>query len=132
MKVDMTSGEKGYITRKTNKFMESVKNFLKKKSGGDITDEWEASLMILEEYYKLFMQLTLEIEKLDSFLVPSKYGQIISPLIGARDSAARRLESMMGNLGLTLKSAIKLDVAEMEVSDSPLESFLSGNNVEKR
>ena len=132
MKVDMTSGEKGYITRKTNKFMESVKNFLKKKSGGDIPDEWEASLMILEEYYKLFMQLTLEIEKLDSFLVPSKYGQIISPLIGARDSAARRLESMMGNLGLTLKSAIKLDVAEMEVSDSPLESFLSGNNVEKR
>lgn len=128
----MTSGEKGYITRKTNKFMESVKNFLKKKSGGDIPDEWEASLMILEEYYKLFMQLTLEIEKLDSFLVPSKYGQIISPLIGARDSAARRLESMMGNLGLTLKSAIKLDVAEVEVSDSPLESFLSSNNVEKR
>ena len=128
----MTSGEKGYITRKTNKFMESVKNFLKKKSGGDIPDEWEASLMILEEYYKLFMQLTLEIEKLDSFLVPSKYGKIISPLIGARDSAARRLESMMGNLGLTLKSAIKLDVAEVEVSDSPLESFLSSNNVEKR
>lgn len=128
----MTSGEKGYITRKTNKFMESVKNFLKKKSGGDIPDEWEASLMILEEYYKLFMQLTLEIEKLDSFLVPSKYGQIISPLIGARDSAARRLESMMGNLGLTLKSAIKLDVAEVEVSDSPLESFLASNNVEKR
>lgn len=128
----MTSGEKGYITRKTNKFMESVKNFLRKRSGGDIPDEWEASLMILEEYYKLFMQLTLEIEKLDSFLVPSKYGQIISPLIGARDSAARRLESMMGNLGLTLKSAIKLDVAEVEVSDSPLESFLTGNNVEKR
>lgn len=128
----MTSGEKGYITRKTNKFMESVKNFLRKRSGGDIPDEWEASLMILEEYYKLFMQLTLEIEKLDSFLVPSKYGQIISPLIGARDSAARRLESMMGNLGLTLKSAIKLDVAEVEVSDSPLESFLSSNNVEKR
>ena len=128
----MTSGEKGYITRKTNKFMESVKNFLKKKSGGDIPDEWEASLMILEEYYKLFMQLTMEIEKLDSFLVPSKYGQIISPLIGARDSAARRLESMMGNLGLTLKSAIKLDVAEVEVSDSPLESFLNGNNIEKR
>lgn len=128
----MTSGEKGYITRKTNKFMESVKNFLKKKSGGDIPDEWEASLMILTEYYKLFMQLTLEIEKLDSFLVPSKYGQIISPLIGARDSAARRLESMMGNLGLTLKSAIKLDVAEVEVSDSPLESFLNGNNIEKR
>lgn len=128
----MTSGEKGYITRKTNKFMESVKNFLRKRSGGDIPDEWEASLMILEEYYKLFMQLTLEIEKLDSFLVPSKYGQIISPLIGARDSAARRLESMMGNLGLTLKSAIKLDVAEVEVSDSPLESFLAGNNVEKR
>lgn len=127
----MTSGEKGYITRKTNKFMESVKNFLKKKSGGEIPDEWEASLMILEEYYKLFMQLTLEIEKLDSFLVPSKYGQIISPLIGARDSAARRLESMMGNLGLTLKSAIKLDMAEVEVSDSPLQDFLNGN-VEKR
>lgn len=130
----MTSGEKGYITRKTNKFMESVKNFLKKKSGGEIPDEWEASLMILEEYYKLFVQLTLEIEKLDSFLVPSKYGQIISPLIGARDSAARRLESMMGNLGLTLKSAIKLDMTEVEVSDSPLETFLAGNNnnVEKR
>ena len=127
----MTSGEKGYITRKTNKFMESVKNFLKKKSGGDIPDEWEASLMILEEYYKLFLQLTLEIDKLDSFLVQSKYGKVINPLIAARDAAARRLESMMGNLGLHLKSAIKLDVAEVETEESPLQSFLSGT-VEKR
>ena len=87
--------------------------------------------MLLEEYYKLFLQLTLEIDKLDSFLVSSKYGKIINPLIGARDAAARRLESMMGNLGLHLKSAIKLDVAEVETEESPLQSFLSGA-VEKR
>lgn len=127
----MTSGEKGFITRKTNKFMDSVKTFLTTKAGGAIPGEWEASLMLLEEYYKLFLQLTLEIDKLDSFLVSSKYGKVINPLIGARDAAARRLESMMGNLGLHLKSAIKLDVAEVETEESPLQSFLSGG-VEKR
>ena len=62
----------------------------------------------------------------------SKYGKVINPLIGARDAAARRLESMMGNLGLHLKSAIKLDVAEVETEESPLQTFLSSGAVEKR
>ena len=41
------------LKRKTNAFLNSVREFLKKKTGGDsVPPEWECSLMLLEEYYK--------------------------------------------------------------------------------
>lgn len=119
------------IEKKTKKFMKSVKAFLASKSGGVVPAEWECSLMLLEEYYKQFVALTEEIDKLDSMVTMSRYGNQPHPLLGARDKAAIRLESLMKSLGLTMKSALSMDIAEPVVEESPLESFVKGR-IEKR
>lgn len=119
------------IEKKTKKFMKSVKAFLASKSGGVVPAEWECSLMLLEEYYKQFVALTEEIDKLDSMVTMSRYGNQPHPLLGARDKAAIRLESLMKSLGLTMKSALSMDIAEPVIEESPLESFVKGR-IEKR
>lgn len=119
------------IEKKTKKFMKSVKAFLASKSGGVVPAEWECSLMLLEEYYKQFVALTEEIDKLESMVTMSRYGNQPHPLLGARDKAAIRLESLMKSLGLTMKSALSMDIAEPVIEESPLESFVKGR-IEKR
>ena len=119
------------VTKKTKKFMKSVKTFLASKSGGEVPAEWECSLMLLEEYYKQFCYLTIEIDNLESMVSMSRYGEQPNPLLGARDRAAVRLESIMKSLGLTLKSALTMEIAEPVVEDSPLESFVK-NKIERR
>ena len=119
------------IEKKTKKFMKSVKAFLASKSGGVVPAEWECSLMLLEEYYKQFVALTEEIDKLDSMVCMSRYGNQPHPLLGARDKAAIRLESLMKSLGLTMKSALSMEIAEPVIEESPLEVFVKGR-VEKR
>lgn len=117
--------------KKTKKFMKSVRVFLASKSGGKVPLEWEASLLLLEEYYKQFIGLTIEINQLPSLVADSRYGVVPHPLLGARDRAAVRLESIMKSLGLTLKSALTMEIAEPVVEDSPLESFVK-NKIERR
>lgn len=119
------------VEKKTKKFMKSVRAFLASKSGGQVPMEWECSLLLLEEYYKQFVMLTEEINKLDSVIVDSRYGSIPHPLLAARDKSAIRLEALMKALGLTLKAALSMDIAEPVIEESPLESFVKGK-VEKR
>lgn len=119
------------VEKKTKKFMRSAREFLKKKNGGKVAPEWECSLMMLEEYYKQFISLTEEINNLDSLVTVSRYGPTPSPLLAARDKAAMRLEALMKQLGLTLKAALSMDIAEPVIEDSPLESFVKGR-IEKR
>ena len=119
------------IEKKTKKFMKSVRLFLASKSGGKVPMEWECSLMLLEEYYKQFVALTEEINKLDSVIVDSRYGPQPSALLGARDRAAIRLEALMKALGLTMKAALSMDIAEPVIEDSPLDKFIQGK-IEKR
>ena len=119
------------IDRKTKKFMKSVNSFLASKSGGLVPLEWECSLMLLEEYYRQFLMLTEEINKLDSMLAMSRYGEVPSPLLAARDKAAIRLEAAMKSVGITFKESVKMDTIEVTEPDSPLESFVK-NRIEKR
>jgi hypothetical protein len=122
------------LKRKTNAFLNSVREFLKKKTGGDsVPPEWECSLMLLEEYYKQFTKLSMEIEKLDRLVVQSRYGEVPNPLLAARDKSAVRLESLMKNLGITFKEAAKLELIEPVSEESPLEVFIKNKmGVEKR
>ena len=117
--------------KKTKKFMRSVRDFLKKKNGGQVAPEWECSLLLLETYYSQFIRLNEEIEKLDSIIEVGRYGPKPSPLLNARDMTAVRLESIMKQLGLTLKSALTMEIAEPVIEESPLESFVKGR-IEKR
>lgn len=125
---------KAKAERETKKFMKDVNSYLAKKAGGKVPPEWACSCRLLCEYYKQFITLTTLIESLDDYFVPSKYGNVLNPLFGARDAAARRLERLMVQMGMTLKEANRMDMIDVaEEDDSPLATFLTGKDkIEKR
>mgnify|MGYP003420147655 FL=1 len=111
------------IKKQTKKFMDSVRAFLTRKSGS-VEDSWECSLMLLETYYKQFLELSDEIDGLDRLVVDSRYGVVPHPLLAARDKAAIRLEAMMKSCGITFKEAAKMEVIEPVAEESVLEKFV--------
>lgn len=130
----MENNVKVKAERETKKFMRDVNSYLAKKAGGKVPPEWACSCRLLGEYYKQFITLTTLIESLDDYFVPSKYGNVLNPLFGARDAAARRLERLMVQMGMTLKEASRMDMIDVaEEDDSPLATFLTGKDkIEKR
>lgn len=130
----MENNVKVKAERETKKFMKDVNSYLAKKAGGKVPPEWACSCRLLGEYYKQFITLTTLIESLDDYFVPSKYGNVLNPLFGARDAAARRLERLMVQMGMTLKEANRMDMIDVaEEDDSPLATFLTGKDkIEKR
>lgn len=119
------------VERKVKSFMKVVRTFLASKNGGEVAPEWECGLLMLETYYNQFLRLSDEIDGLDSIIEQGRYGWQPSPLLKARDTAAVRLEALMKQMGLTLKSALTMDIAEPVIEESPLESFVK-NKIEKR
>jgi phage terminase small subunit len=130
-KIDEKQQKEKKITKKVKKFMKSVDEFLKSKNNGKVPPEWGCSLTLLEEYFKQFIYLTEEINSLESMVIDGRYGPQPTPLLLARDKAAMRLEAMMKELGLTFKSAAKLDIIEPVAEESPLEKYAK-NKIEKR
>ena len=130
----MENNVKVKAEKETKKFMKDVNSYLAKKAGGKVPPEWACSCRLLGEYYKQFITLTTLIESLDDYFVPSKYGNVLNPLFGARDAAARRLERLMVQMGMTLKEANRMDMIDVaEEDDSPLATFLTGKDkIEKR
>ena len=116
--------------RATNKFMKSARTFLASKltgkADGEIPPEFELNL--LESYYKQFIVLNLEIDDMDSIVINGKYGPVVSPLCAARDKACCRLESLMKQMGLTLKSGKQIGATEVKQTESPLDQFLQAQN----
>lgn len=123
--------QKNKVERKVKSFMKVVRKFLASKNGGEVAPEWECSLEMLETYYEQFIRLNEEIKKLDSIITPGKYGMQASPLIKVRDSTAIRLEALLKVLGLTLKSALTMEIAEPVQEESELEKFVK-TKIEKR
>lgn len=119
------------VENKTAKFMSSVRAYISSKNGGAVPEAFEGSLLLLEEYFKMFIYLSEEISKLDSMVVDSRYGKVPSPLLAARDKAAVRLESLMKQMGITFKAASTMNIIEPVKEESPLEAFVKGK-IEKR
>lgn len=121
------------IEKKVKKFMKAVREFLKSKSGGVVPPEYECSLLLLETYYEQFIKLSDELDSLDSYLVMGRYSEVPHPLLSARDKASTRLESLMKELGLTLRAQAKLEIVEpSKGEENPLESFIKNKRIEKR
>lgn len=127
----MSEKESKKIEKRVKKFMKSVRLYLANKTGGQVESAWGCSLMLLEEYYRQFLQMTEEINNLDSLVAQSRYGAVPHPLLGARDKAAVRLEAAMKATGITFKEASKMDIVETVVEESPLDKFIQ-NKIEKR
>ena len=114
------------VDRMTKKFMKSICEFLAVKGGGSVRPEWELSITLLEAYYRQFCELNLQISQLDSFVCDSRYGLVPHPLLSCRDKASVRLEALMKEMGITLKSGIKLNVVEAKKEESVLDRYLKG------
>ena len=131
----MDERTKKRIEKKTKEFMKSARAFLLAKAGGvEIPAEWELSIYMLEIYFRQFLELNEEISAMDTILVQSKYGLIVSPLCSARDKAAVRLESLMKQMGMTMKSGKQLGATDIKKEESPLDQFMQAQNkkIEKR
>ena len=114
--------------RQTKAFMKSARAFLATKltgnPDGEIPAEFELNLILLESYYKTFIMLDLEINALDTLVINGKYGPQPNSLLTIRDRSCVRLESLMKQLGLTLKSGKQLGSTEIKKEESPLDAFL--------
>lgn len=122
------AGYKKRADRLTKQFMKSAKEFLATKltgsPSGKIPDEFELNLILLESYYKTFIMLNLQINDLDSVVIMGKYGWQAHPLLQIRDRACVRLESLMKQLGLTLKAGRLIGTTEVKKEETALDAFL--------
>lgn len=119
------------VETRVKKFMADTRAFLASKNGGEVDPTWEMSLFMLETYYREFIRLSMEIDSMDSLVENSHYGKRPSQLLAARNASAVRLESLAKSLGLTLKSALTMDIAEPVKEVSPLEKYVQGK-IERR
>ena len=127
----MTDDEiKAKAKKDTRKFIKNVRDFIKEHSGEE-SPQLEVSLLMIENYFYEFLFLSMKIENMDSIIIAGRYGEQTTPLIAARDKAATRLESMLRESGLTLKSASKIPQAKNK-EKTILEQFMSPGKVEKR
>ena len=121
---------KAKADRQANKFMKSARAFLATKltgaPDGTIPPEFELNLTLLESYYKTFIMLQMEIDDMDSIVIIGKYGPMVSPVCAARDKACVRLESLMKQMGLTLKAGKMIGTTEVKKEQSVLERYMSG------
>lgn len=122
------------VDANSKKFMKAAKKFLTSKAGRtEVPVEWEVSLIMLETYYKEFLHLTIKIEQLDSLTIQSRYGEAPNPILTVRDRAAARLESLLKQMGMTMKSSFSMGAIEPQKEETPLDVFLKKQtNVEKR
>lgn len=111
--------------RATDKFMKCVEDSLKNKMGGIIPPEWQMSLQLLEQYYTQWLMVSFELQELDSFIVSNAMGTLLEhPLVSMQNKFSIRLEKMMSEMGLTMKSAKQLQVVEPKKAESSLDKFL--------
>ena len=135
---DRRSEYKRKAERQTKKFMKAARAFLATKltgsSDGQIPDEFELNLILLESYYKQFIMLDLEINDLESLVIEGRYGPLVNPICNARDKACVRLESLIKQLGLSLESGKQIGSIEISKKESALDKFFAENNskIEKR
>lgn len=112
------------ITKQIKKYLKAVREFIMAKNGGKIPPEYGISLLMLETYLGQYIRLTMEIEGLDSLIEQTRYGAAPSPLLKARDTTAVRLESLLKQFGLTMKSGLSMDITEPIKEESALEKFV--------
>ena len=118
------------IKTKVTKYMKTVREFIANKNNGSVPAEWELSLTMLESYYRQFLELTEEIDSLESVITQSRYGESPSPLLAARDKAAVRLEALADDLGLTMKAQNKMNIKKPK-EETPLDKFIK-TKIEQR
>ena len=118
---------KNRIEREVKAYMESVKEFLRNANNGSIPPEYNCSLLMLESYYKQFLVFNDEIDKLDSYIVDTRYGKQPNALLKARDTTVQKLDMILKALGCTFKTQVSMKIVDTKpVEESPLEKLMKG------
>ena len=130
--IEQKKAQNKRITKQVKKFMKSVKEYVKSKNGGKIDPSWSCSLDMLEQYYTTYLKLSYEIAELPSLVIDTRYGAAPTPLLKARDSTAVRLSDLLKGFGLTMKSAMSMEIIEPVAEESVLEKFVKNKTIEKR
>jgi len=117
---------KAYAKKKTTAYMKGVKEYLKERNGGKLEQVWDLDMDMLESYYYQYTFICREIEELPSLIVNTRYGPQPVQLLGARDKAAMRLESLQKSMGLSLKAGKAMNMVEPVREESAVEEFLRG------
>ena len=117
------------VDRQVKKFMKVVKDYLTVKGGGSFPPEWALSKDLLETFYRQFLVSCAEIEKLNCLYVDTGRGggQKEHPLLSIRDKAAIRIEGLMKQMGLTMKSGLQMGTTDVKKAESPLDAFFKEN-----
>lgn len=117
---------KNRIVRETEKYMESVRDFLRKANNGEVPLEYNLSLLMLEEYYKQLLIFNAEVAKLDgNYVTESRYGLVPNAILKARDQTVQKLDLLQKQLGLTFNSQIKLKIKDTKpVEENVFEKLL--------
>lgn len=120
------SPSKKEAAKEAKKYIKVVRNYLETKAGGELPPEWEMSIKMLEMTYALYLQVGYELQDMDTLLEQNRYGITVTPLLQAQTKLAARLEALMKELGISFKSAAKLNVVEPKKKKSALDKFLEG------
>ena len=117
----MTDYEKkrSYIKKKVNRFMKNVEEFIRSKNSGKIPLEWEAMLDMLKDYYTQYCNASWEIERMETYLTPSRYGDTISPIFKLQATASMNVQRLCAEFGLSMKQAQKMKVKQPEKEKVP-------------
>ena len=117
--------ERKKVEKQAKKFMKVVKDYLTVKGGGVFPPEWALSKDLLETFYKQFLTSCAEIEKLDCLYVATGRGGGLKehPLLAIRDKAAIRIEGLMKQMGLTMKSGLQLGTTDVQKAETPLDAY---------
>jgi phage terminase small subunit len=122
----MDSNDLKKVDKRAKKFMKVVRDYLTTKGGGSLPPEWELSIDLLETYYRQYLVACAEVEKLDCWYIATERGKGAKehPIFLIRDKAAIRMESLMRQMGLTLKSGKQLGTTEVKSEETELDQFL--------
>lgn len=120
----LNSTEKKKVSKDVRKFIKIVNNFLSTKGGGTFPKEWTLSRDLLETYYHQFLTACAEIEQLECLYISTERGGFKEhPLLAVRDKAAIRIEGLMKQMGLTMKSGMQIGATDLHKEDTPLDMF---------
>ena len=123
-RIMLNSTEKKKVSKQVRKFIKIVNNFLSTKGGGTFPKEWTLSRDLLETYYHQFLTACAEIEQLGCLYIETNRGsQKEHPLLSIRDKAAIRIEGLMKQMGLTMKSGLQLGTTDVQKAETPLDLF---------
>lgn len=118
--------EANEIKRKVARYVKAVEDFIKRNNGGEMPVEFEASMQALEVYYKLFLQLNCEIDRLESLMIVENGRTEMHPLLKSRDSVMTKLDLLLKSLAVTFREQTKMKIIDVSKPETnPLDEWMA-------